>query len=62
MLTGILAVRNALLGEKNDLWSVNADREYHEEIRATPGADSPAAPGGVLGMPARPAGKVKRAA
>lgn len=31
MLTGILAVRNLLLGEKNDLWSVNADQEYHEE-------------------------------
>lgn len=33
MLTGILAVRNAILGEANDLWSVNADEEYHEEIR-----------------------------
>jgi hypothetical protein len=34
MLTGIYAVRNVLLGEKNDLWSVNAEEEYHEEIRA----------------------------
>jgi protoporphyrinogen oxidase len=33
MLTGILAVRNLIRGEKNDLWSVNADQEYHEEIR-----------------------------
>jgi hypothetical protein len=33
MLTGILAVRNLVRGEKNDLWSVNADQEYHEEIR-----------------------------
>ena len=33
MLTGMLAVRNILLGENNDLWSVNADAEYHEEIR-----------------------------
>ena len=33
MLTGMLAVRNLLLGEENDLWSVNADQEYHEEIR-----------------------------
>ena len=33
MLTGMYAVRNAVLGEKNDLWSVNADQEYHEEIR-----------------------------
>jgi protoporphyrinogen oxidase len=33
MLTGIFAVRNLVRGEKNDLWSVNADQEYHEEIR-----------------------------
>jgi protoporphyrinogen oxidase len=32
MLTGLLAVRNLLHGERNDLWNVNADREYHEEI------------------------------
>jgi protoporphyrinogen oxidase len=34
MLTGMLAVRNLVHGEKNDLWAVNADQEYHEEIRA----------------------------
>jgi protoporphyrinogen oxidase len=34
MLTGMLAVRNFALGEENDLWAVNADQEYHEEIRA----------------------------
>lgn len=34
MLTGMLAVRNLALGEQNDLWSVNADQEYHEEVRA----------------------------
>lgn len=33
MITGILAVRNLVFGEQNDLWSVNADEEYHEEIR-----------------------------
>jgi protoporphyrinogen oxidase len=33
MLTGMLAVRNLMLGEKNDLWSVNTDQMYHEEIR-----------------------------
>src|ERR1044071_8685241 len=33
MLTGMLAVRNLMLGEKNDLWNVNADQEYHEEFR-----------------------------
>ncbi len=33
MMTGMLAVRNVVLGERNDLWSVNTDGEYHEEIR-----------------------------
>lgn len=33
MLTGMYAARNMLLGEKNDLWSVNADMEYHEQVR-----------------------------
>ena len=33
MLTGMLAVRNMVLGEKNDLWSVNAEQEYLEEIQ-----------------------------
>ena len=33
MLTGMLAVRNMLDGEKNNLWVVNAEQEYHEEIR-----------------------------
>jgi protoporphyrinogen oxidase len=33
MLTGMLAVRNAVLGERNDLWAVNVDQEYHEEIQ-----------------------------
>lgn len=33
MLTGMLAVRNLVFGEKNDLWSVNTDQEYLEEIQ-----------------------------
>ncbi len=33
MLTGMLAVRNVVLGHRNDLWSVNTDQDYHEEIR-----------------------------
>ena len=33
MLTGMLAVRNLVLGEKNNLWVVNAEQEYHEEIK-----------------------------
>jgi protoporphyrinogen oxidase len=32
MLTAVLAVRN-LDGEKHDLWEVNTDRSYHEEVR-----------------------------
>ena len=32
MLTGMYAVRNLVLGERNDLWSVNVEQEYHEEI------------------------------
>jgi len=32
MLTGMFAARNLVLGEKNDLWRVNVDQEYHEEI------------------------------
>lgn len=31
MLTAILAVRN-LFGERHDLWAINADDEYHEEL------------------------------
>ena len=36
MLTGLLAVRNLALGERNDLWSVNVDPEYHEEDAELP--------------------------
>jgi protoporphyrinogen oxidase len=32
MLTGLLAVRNLMDGERHDLWSVNTDQEYHEEL------------------------------
>jgi hypothetical protein len=32
MMTGMLAVRNLMLGERNDLWAVNTDDEYHEEV------------------------------
>ena len=32
MLTAMLAVRN-LAGESHDLWNVNTERSYHEEIR-----------------------------
>ncbi|MGB1109074.1 MAG: NAD(P)/FAD-dependent oxidoreductase [Gammaproteobacteria bacterium] len=36
MLTGMLAARDIALGEKHDLWEVNTDREYHEEVRTEP--------------------------
>ncbi|MBA3440295.1 MAG: FAD-dependent oxidoreductase, partial [Pyrinomonadaceae bacterium] len=32
MLTAMLAVKN-ILGEDNDLWMINADQEYQEEVR-----------------------------
>jgi len=34
MLTGVLAVRNLVLAENHDLWNVNTEAEYHEEITA----------------------------
>ena len=40
MLTGILAARN-LRGEKNDLWKVNGDAEYLEELYEEKGRQSP---------------------
>ena len=40
MFTGMLAVRNMVLGQHNDLWSVNTDQEYHEEIREDTAVES----------------------
>ncbi len=37
MFTAMLAVRN-ILGERHDVWAVNADCEYHEEASAEDGA------------------------
>jgi protoporphyrinogen oxidase len=34
MVTGMLAVRNMVDGEHNDIWAVNTDDEYHEEVRS----------------------------
>lgn len=47
MLTGLLAVRNLVDGERNDLWAVNTEQDYHEEIREPVAAPAPAglAPG-----------------
>ena len=32
MLTGMLAVENLVMGRDHDLWAVNTEQEYHEEI------------------------------
>lgn len=40
MLTGMLAARNVVLGERNDIWGVNTDREYLEEVRAEAGQEA----------------------
>ncbi len=37
MLTGMLAARSLRLGHEHDLWAVNADQEYHEEVREQSG-------------------------
>ena len=36
MVTAMLAVRNVLFQEKNDLWNVNTDQEYLEEAKLSP--------------------------
>ena len=33
MLTGMYAVRNILKGEATNLWNINAEQDYHEEVR-----------------------------
>ena len=37
-----LKVRNIVLGQKNNLWNVNADQEYHEETISEDGEDTSA--------------------
>ena len=39
MMTGLLAARNIALGERNDVWAVNTDAEYHEEVLEGPLVD-----------------------
>lgn len=39
MLTGILAARNIVLNQRRDLWSVNAEQEYLEEIVPSNGTE-----------------------
>jgi len=40
MVTGLLAARNVALAQRNDVWSVNTDEDYHEEIREAVIADA----------------------
>jgi protoporphyrinogen oxidase len=39
MLTGMLAVRNMLDGDNHDLWRINAEDEYLEEVKASTGKE-----------------------
>jgi protoporphyrinogen oxidase len=32
MMTAVLSVRNILLGETNNIWKVNVEEDYHEEV------------------------------
>jgi protoporphyrinogen oxidase len=57
MFTAMLAVRN-ILGERHDVWAVNADCEYHEEAGGTgarPPADARTPSGRVPAPPVAPA-------
>jgi protoporphyrinogen oxidase len=49
MLTGLLAVRNLMDRERHDLWSVNTDQEYHEEMAGADAEDVEAVAGTVEG-------------
>ena len=40
MLTGMLAVRNLLFNEQHNLWQVNAEQAYHEELTLTQSVES----------------------
>ena len=41
MLTAIMAVGDAVSGEASDVWAVNTDRSYHEEVRIPPNEERP---------------------
>ena len=48
MLTALLAVRNMVAGEKNDVWEVNTDRSYHEEVHIPEDGATPEQPVDIL--------------
>src|SRR5262249_38782542 len=59
MLTGMLAARNVVFGENNDLWSVNTDQEYHEEVQGQAARETcltslPLAPKAIAGVGSLP--------
>ncbi len=70
MLTAILAVEN-IFGARHDLWAVNAEEEYHEEVGARCSDASlagqirdmartqPLVPTALLANPGRPAAQVR---
>ena len=60
MLTGVYAARNAV-GANYDIWSVNVEKEYHEEGKAEDGAAAKPRAAGDRLTPARvaPAGSVE---
>ena len=35
MMTGVFAARN-VVGERHDIWSINVEQDYHEEVRSKP--------------------------
>jgi protoporphyrinogen oxidase len=47
MLTAMLAVENIVMGKKHDLWAVNTERSYHEEVRIPGPATNGAGKGGL---------------
>ena len=49
MLTGLLAVRNLMDDQRHDLWSVNTDQEYHEEMAGADAEQVEAVAGAVEG-------------
>lgn len=54
MLTGVYAARN-VVGEKNDVWAVNTEQDYHEEVRETETSHVKTMGDRAVPMPIRPA-------
>ena len=61
MYTAMLAIEN-LEGARHDLWSVNSDFEYHEELRLSNGSSGAKAPQGAANHPGEERPRARRAA